>query len=70
MNPVIVRITAGSPAAQAGVMLGDRVISIDGTVVTNQADMVARLAAAGSSVAIDVDRKGKVVRLAMAAMEP
>jgi len=69
MNPVIVRIAAGSPAAQAGMMLGDRVIAIDGTVVTNQADMVARLAAAGSSVAIDVDRKGKVVRLTMAAME-
>jgi len=69
MNPVIVRIAAGSPAAQAGMMLGDRVIAVDGTVVTNQADMVARLAAAGSSVAIDVDRKGKVVRLTMAAME-
>ena len=69
MNPVIVRITAGSPAAQAGMMLGDRVVAIDGTVVTNQADMVARLAAAGSSVAIDVDRKGRVVRLAVAAMQ-
>ena len=69
-NPVIVRITAASPAAQAGVMLGDRVIAIDGTAVTNQADMVARLAAAGSSVAIDVDRKGRVVRLDMAAMQP
>ena len=70
MNPVIVRITAGSPAVQAGMMLGDRVIAIDGAVVTNQADMVARLAAAGNSVAIDVDRKGKVLRLAMAAMQP
>jgi len=70
MNPVIVRIAAGSPAAQAGMMLGDRVIAIDGTVVINQEDMVARLAAAGSSVAIDVDRKGKVVRLAVAAMQP
>ena len=70
MNPVIVRITAGSPAAQAGMMLGDRVVAIDGTVVTNQADMVARLAAAGSSVAIDVDRKGRVMRLAVAAMQP
>jgi predicted metalloprotease with PDZ domain len=51
-------------------MLGDRVVAIDGTVVTNQADMVARLAAAGSSVAIDVDRKGQVVRLAVVAMQP
>ena len=65
-NPVIVRITANSPSAQAGLMLGDRVIAIDGTAVTNQADMVARLAAAGSSVAIDVDRKGRIVRLDMA----
>jgi hypothetical protein len=32
--------------------------------------MVARLAAAGSSVAIDVDRKGRVVRLDMAATQP
>jgi hypothetical protein len=69
-NPVIVRITAGSPAAQAGAMLGDRVIAIDGTAVTNQADMVARLAAAGGNVAIDVDRKGKVMRLGMTATQP
>ena len=61
-NPVIVRITTGSPAAQAGMMLGDRVIAINGTAVIDQADMVSRLAAAGSSVAVDVDRKGRVVR--------
>jgi predicted metalloprotease with PDZ domain len=43
-------------------MLGDRVIAINGTAVIDQADMVSRLAAAGSSVAVDVDRKGRVVR--------
>jgi len=69
-HPVIVRITANSPAAQAGLTLGDRVIAIDGTAVTNQADMIARLAAAGSSVAIDVDRKGRIVRLDMATAQP
>jgi len=62
---VIVRITANSPAAQAGLTLGDRVIAIDGNAVTNQADMVERLAAAGSHVAIDVDRKGRIMRLEM-----
>ena len=69
-NPVIVRITAGSPAAQASMMLGDRVLAIDGTAVTDQADMVTRLATAGSHVAIDVDRKGKIVRIDMDAMQP
>ena len=69
-NPVIVRVTANSPAAQAGMMLGDRVIAVDGNAVTNQADMVARLANAGGSVAIDVDRKGRIVRLDMAAAQP
>ena len=65
MNPVVVRITAGSPAAQAGLALGDRVAAIDGTDILSQADMVARLAAAGNRVAVDVDRKGRFVRLEM-----
>jgi predicted metalloprotease with PDZ domain len=65
MNPVVVRITAGSPASQAGLALGDRVAAIDGTDILSQADMVARLAAAGNRVAVDVDRKGRCVRLEM-----
>jgi len=68
-NPVIVRISAGSPAAQAGLALGDRIAAIDGTDLTSQADMVARLAAAGNRVAVDVDRKGRIVRLEMNAVE-
>jgi hypothetical protein len=64
-NPVIVRIAQGSPAAQGGMMLGDRVLAVDGTAVTNQADMVTRLAAAGNRVALDVDRKGRVTRIVM-----
>jgi hypothetical protein len=69
-NPVIVRITAGSPAARASMMLGDRVLAIDGTAVTDQADMVTRLANAGSHVAIDIDRKGKIIRIDMDAAQP
>jgi C-terminal processing protease CtpA/Prc len=69
-NPVIVRITAGSPAARASMMPGDRVLAIDGTAVTDQADMVTRLANAGSHVAIDIDRKGKIVRIDMDATQP
>jgi len=33
--------------------------------VTDQAEMVTRLAAAGNRVVFDVDRKGRVVRLGM-----
>ena len=69
-NPVIVRITAGSPAAQAGLMLGDRVIAIDGASVADQTDMVTRLAAAGNHVTIDVDRKGRIVRIDVTAGQP
>jgi hypothetical protein len=63
--PVVVRVTAESPAARAGMMLGDRIIAIDGQPLANQADMVARLASAGDRVLLDVDRKGRVVRLEM-----
>ncbi len=69
-SPVIVRITADSPAARAGIALGDRVTAIDGQAINNQADMVARLAAAGNRVALDVDRKGRFVRIDMATEEP
>jgi hypothetical protein len=68
-NPVIVRITRESPAAQGGLMLGDRVLAVDGAAVTDQADMVTRLAAAGNRVALDVDRRGRVTRIVMNAMD-
>ncbi|MFM8802968.1 MAG: M20/M25/M40 family metallo-hydrolase [Planctomycetia bacterium] len=63
---VIVRITADSPAARAGMTLGDRVITIDGQEIGSQAEMVAKLAAAGDRVALEVDRKGRLVRIDMA----
>jgi hypothetical protein len=68
--PVVVRITAGSPAAAAGMALGDRLISLDGKAITSQAEMVARLAAAGNRIAVDIDRKGRVIRLLLAATDP
>ena len=68
--PVIVRITSGSPAAQARLALGDRVVAIDGVAVTSQEDMVSRLAAAGNQVTVDVDRKGRLVQVSMAATQP
>jgi hypothetical protein len=69
LNPIVVRITPESPAALAGLALGDRVVAIDGGDVLSQADMAARLAAAGDCVALDVDRKGRIMRLEMKILE-
>ena len=69
-SPVIVRITTDSPAARAGIMQGDRVTAIDRQPISDQAEMVRLLAAAGGHVAIDVDRKGRLVRVEMTTAEP
>ena len=61
--PVVVRVAPGSPMARAGVILGDRLVAIDGATIESQPDMLAKLAAAGDRVTIDVDRKGRMVRL-------
>lgn len=61
--PIVVRVTAGSPMAAAGVLLGDRIVAIDGLPLVDQQDMLARLSAAGDRVEIDVDRKGRRLRL-------
>jgi hypothetical protein len=65
--PVVVRVSEGTPAARADLRTGDRIVAIDGVPVTGQDDMVARLAAAGDAVGMDVDRKGKLVRLELSA---
>ena len=61
--PIVVRVTAGSPMAAAGVMLGDRIVAIDGMPLVDQQDMLAKLSAAADRVEIDVDRKGRRLRL-------
>jgi hypothetical protein len=68
--PVVVRVSAGSPMARAGVALGDRVMAIDGIPLVDQQDMLTRLAAAGDRVEIDVDRKGRLVRLGASVAAP
>ena len=65
--PVIVRVSDGTPAAGAGLRTGDRIVAIDGVACAGQDDMVARLAAAGREVTLDVDRKGRLERLTLAA---
>lgn len=61
--PIVVRVAAGSPAQAGGLMAGDRIVAVDGSPVADQADMVARLGAAGDQVVIDADRRGRFMQL-------
>jgi hypothetical protein len=63
--PVIVRVGEGTPAERAGLRAGDRVVAINGAACAGQDDMVARLAAAGTQVALDLDRKGRIEQVMM-----
>jgi S1-C subfamily serine protease len=65
MAPLIVRVAPGSPAERAGLAVGDRVTTIDGMSIRDQADMLSRFAAAGSTVAVAVERKGRLLSVAM-----
>lgn len=64
--PVVVRVAPDSPAARAGLITGDRIVSIDGKALVDQSDMVARLGAAGSLVSIEIERRGKLLGIEMA----
>jgi hypothetical protein len=63
--PVVVRVAAGSPAAAGGLLPGDRLTAIDGTATAGQAGMVARLAAAGDRVVIDLERRGRFLQVTL-----
>jgi len=65
--PVVVRVAPGSPAATAGLLPGDRILTVDAAPVANQADMVARLQAAGQRVVIDVERRGRFTQVTLEA---
>jgi glutaredoxin-like YruB-family protein len=66
---VVGGIATGSPAEQAGVRIGDLVVSLNGRSVRSAADLEAVLATltlaqhAGQTIAVDVRRNGKPVRL-------
>jgi hypothetical protein len=63
--PVVVRVTAGTPAAAAGLVPGDRILAIDGVAVENQATMLDRLKAAVGEVALAIDRRGRFMAAVM-----
>jgi Zn-dependent M28 family amino/carboxypeptidase len=62
-SPVVVRVWRDSPAAAAGALAGDRVMTVDGTRISSQDDMIGRLRRATVMTAIDVERRGRIVSL-------
>ena len=59
LPPVIGKIVAGGPGAQAGLLPGDRVMAVDGQPVALWMDFVAKVRdAAGRSLRLDIERAG------------
>ena len=64
---VLTQVEQGSPAAQAMFYPGDQIVAIDGQPVTDAQSFVDLLgAAAGSTVAVDVQREGRDVTIDLA----
>jgi regulator of sigma E protease len=65
--PVIVAVKPGSPAEKAGLLVGDRFISIDGVSLHSyrELQLITADKAHGAEIEIEVDREGKnlIVRL-------
>jgi thiol-disulfide isomerase/thioredoxin len=58
---LVTHVIHTSPAEKAGLLMGDRIVNVDGAAVTAPGEVSAPIAAksAGQSVAIDVIRAGK-----------
>lgn len=67
IDPVVEGVIRSSPAEQAGIRLGDRVISVDGTKVVSRAHAVSLLkrGTRRGAVDVDVEREGERLRARM-----
>lgn len=65
-TPVVVRVAPESPAARGGLIVGDRIVMIDGVPLMSQDDMVRRLGESADRVSVLVDRRGRLVQLELA----
>ncbi len=59
--PLVIDVAPNSPAAHAGLQAGDRLVTIDGERIIDQAEMIRRLAAAERECTIELERRGLIV---------
>ncbi|HEV7912772.1 MAG TPA: RIP metalloprotease RseP [Albitalea sp.] len=67
-EPVIDKVVAGGPAAAAGVMPGDRVVSVDGQMLADRSKLIDMIRASGASgeakvMSWRVERSGQMIEL-------
>ncbi|MGN4126167.1 RIP metalloprotease RseP [Lysinibacillus sphaericus] len=69
-EPIITEVVENDPAAQAGMLAGDRVTSIDGQVVEKWQDLAAIVQdRPGQTIDVTVERSGQLVNLNMMVKE-
>ncbi|MFF2176922.1 RIP metalloprotease RseP [Lysinibacillus sp. NPDC058147] len=69
-EPIITEVVDNDPAAQAGMLAGDRVVGIDGQVVKKWQDLAAIVQDhPGENINVTVDRNGQQVNLNMKVKE-
>ncbi|UPW84167.1 RIP metalloprotease RseP [Lysinibacillus sp. Ag94] len=69
-EPIITEVVENDPAAQAGMLAGDKVVGIDGQVVKKWQDLAAIVQDhPGENITVTVDRNGQQVNLNMKVKE-
>lgn len=69
-EPIITEVVQNDPAAQAGMLAGDKVVGIDGQVVKKWQDLAAIVQDhPGEDITVTVDRNGQQVNLKMKVKE-
>ena len=59
--PLVIDVAPDSPAARAGLQPGDRLVTIDGERIVDQAGMIRRLADIERECRIELERRGLIV---------
>ena len=68
--PVVAQLDPDGPAQAAGVRIGDRLVSIDGTILNEWQEVIDRVRPlGGQSVVLQVERGGQVVELPLTLAE-
>jgi len=69
-EPIVRALSAGDPAALAGLQVGDRIISIDGEAVKSAGDVSRRVrAAARRALQFGIERGGQTLQIQMTPVE-